>query len=337
MNAKENALRIIRFDHPERVAQSPPTYTLLYQGCNHEAYDGELGDDHPVGSRWTDIWGIGWHKIQEGVMGLPKANPLAKVEALRRYHWPNPDDERICARIYRMAGTDLGNGTGTGHASWTGNDRFLAGSHRDTLWEKAYMLVGMETLMMYFLTEPEFVREVLHHIMDFQLGIAQHYARLGVEFVAMGDDLGTQLGPLLGPRIVEHFLVPEYERLFSFYRTRHTLIGFHSCGNVDSMLDAWMRLGVDVLNPIQATANDLDRVRARTQGRMALQGGVSSAVVMEGPPERIAAEVRQRIAQLGQGGGYFCSPDQGMPYPTAHIEAFVRAVEEYGRYEYGAP
>jgi uroporphyrinogen decarboxylase len=273
-------------------------------------------------------------------MGLPKVNPLAEVEALRRYRWPDPDDERICGRIYQMAvagpafgtGTGPAFGTGTGPAFGTGTDRFLAGSHRDTLWEKAYMLVGMEALMVYFLTEPEFVREVLHHIMDFQLGIAQHYARLGVEFVALGDDLGTQLGPLLGPRIVDRFLAPEYERLFSFYRARQTLIGFHSCGNVDSMLDTWMRLGVDVLNPVQATANDVDRVRARTQGRMALQGGVSSAVVMEGPPERIAAEVRRRIAQLGQGGGYFCSPDQGMPYPPAHVDAFDRAVDEYGRY-----
>ena len=320
MNARENALRIIRFDHPERVVKTPPTYVLRYQGCDHEAYEGELGDDHPIGSRWVDIWGTGWHKIQEGVMGLPKVNPLAEVETLRRYRWPDPDDERICGRIYQMA------------SAFPGDDRFLAGSHRDTLWEKAYMLVGMEAMMMYFLTEPEFVREVLHHIMDFQLGIAQHYGRLGVEFVALGDDLGTQLGPLLGPRIVDGFLVPEYERLFSFYRERHTLIGFHSCGNVDAMLDTWMRLGVDVLNPIQATANDLDRVRARTQGRMALQGGVSSAIVMEGPPERIAAEVRRRIAQLGQGGGYFCSPDQGMPYLTGHVEAFDRAVEEYGHY-----
>ncbi len=320
MHAKENALRIIRFNHPERVVKTPPTYVLRYQGCDHEAYEGELGDDHPIGSRWVDIWGTGWHKIQEGVMGLPKVNPLAEVEALRHYRWPDPDDERICARIYQMA------------SAFPGDDRFLAGSHRDTLWEKAYMLVGMEAMMMYFLTEPEFVRQVLHHIMDFQLGIAQHYARLGVKFVALGDDLGTQLGPLLGPRIVDGFLVPEYERLFSFYRERHTLIGFHSCGNVDAMLDTWMRLGVDVLNPIQATANDLDRVRARTQGRMALQGGVSSAIVMEGPPERIAAEVRRRIAQLGQGGGYFCSPDQGMPYPAGHAEAFDRAIEEYGHY-----
>jgi uroporphyrinogen decarboxylase len=194
------------------------------------------------------------------------------------------------------------------------------------------MLVGMENLMAYFLQEPAFARDVLHHIMDFHLGIARHYVALGVEYVQFTDDLGTQRGPLLGPRIVEEFLVPEYERLARFYKERDVLVGFHSCGNVASVIETLVRLGVDALNPIQATANDLDALRARTQGRMALQGGVNSATVMEGPPDRIAAEVHERIRQLGQRGGYFCCEDQSLPYPVAHLAALRDAVETYGRY-----
>ncbi|MBN1581156.1 MAG: hypothetical protein JXA89_10665 [Anaerolineae bacterium] len=321
MKAKENALRIIHFDHPERVVSGPPTHWLLYQGCNHEGFDDDLGDDHPVGSRWIDVWGTGWHKEQAGVMGLAKGNPLVKVANLRRYRWPDPDDERICGRIYRTAEAFEGAG-----------DLFLGGSHRDTLWEKAYMLVGMETMMVYFYTEPTFARELLHRIMDFQLGIARHYIKLGVEIVSLGDDLGTQLGPLLGPKIVAAFLVPEYERLFRFYKERDVLIVFHSCGNVASVIDPLMQLGVDVLNPVQATANDLDELRSRTQGRMALQGAVNSATGMDGPVERIVAEVRKRIWQLGRDGGYFCSWDQGLPFPEAHAAALQEAIAEYGRY-----
>lgn len=182
MDAKENALRIIRFDRPERVEGGIPTHTLCYHGCNHESFGGR-GDDSPVGSTWVDIWGTTWRKIQEGVMGLPIGNPLADVEDLGPYQWPNPDDERIC-------------------------------------------------------------------------------------------------------------------------------------GHVEGMLDTFMTLGVDVLNPIQATANDLGRVRALTQGRMALKGGVSSATVMGGPPERIVSEVRQRLWQLGQEGGYFCVPRPGVALPA---------------------
>jgi hypothetical protein len=174
-------------------------------------------------------------------MGLPEVTPLARIDSLRQYDWPDPDDERICGNIYRLAD------------AFSGGDRFLAGSHRDTLWEKAY------------------------------------------------------------------------------------LIGFHSCGAVESAIETFVQLGVDVLNPVQATANDLDGIRSRTQGRMALRGGVSSATIMDGPVERIAAEVRERIWQLGRDGGYFCCQDQDLPFPEPHIDALHQAVEEYGQYPLHPP
>jgi uroporphyrinogen decarboxylase len=319
MDQKENFLRILRFDHPERVISHMPTYGLHYFGMNHEGFDGS-GDDAPLGSRWTDIWGTGWHKIQAGVMGLPEICPLAQIENLQNFAWPDPDDPRLIQQLDDQA------------QDFPGSDVLLSAGHRDTLWEKAYMLVGMENMMMYFLSEPAFAREVLHRIMDFQMGIARHYLRLGVEMVFLGDDLGTQQGPLLGPRIVRTFLEPEYRRLFDLYRQNNVLIGFHSCGKIASVLNMLMDLGVNLLNPVQASANDLDHLRRVTQRRMALQGGVNSATIMDGPPERIVTEVRQRMLQLGAHGGYVCQPDQGMPYPPEHLQVLHEAVERYGHY-----
>jgi uroporphyrinogen decarboxylase len=215
---------------------------------------------------------------------------------------------------------------------WDARETFLHGQHRDTLWEKAYMLVGMENLMCYFHTEKAAVRELLHRIMDFQLGMTEHYLAVGVEMVGLGDDLGTQQGPLLPPEIVEEFFVPEYRRLFSLYRSRQVIIGFHSCGNIMRFLDMFMDLGVNVLNPVQASANDLDELRRRTQGRMALAGGVNSDVVYDGPPARIRELVARRLWQLGRDGGYFCQQDQGLPFPEEHLVALRSAVEEFGRY-----
>jgi uroporphyrinogen decarboxylase len=319
MNQKENFLRILRFEPPERVISHLPIHSLHYFGMNHEGFDGG-GDDVPVGTRWTDIWGIGWNKIQPGVMGFYETCPLAQVEDLAKYTWPDPDDPRLINQVYEQARV------------FPGGDLMLAAGHRCTLWERAYKLVGMENMMVYFLSEPDFAREVLHHIMDFQLGIARHYLSLGVEMVFLGDDLGTQEGPLLGPRIVRAFLEPEYRRLFDLYRQHGVLIGFHSCGNVASVVEMFMDLGVNLLNPVQANANDLDRLRRITQGRMALQGGVSSAILMEGTKEQIMQEVHQRIHQLGEQGGYVCQPDQGMPYPPAHLQVFQEAVALYGEY-----
>jgi uroporphyrinogen decarboxylase len=319
MTARENALRILRFDKPERVMTALPKHVLSYQGMNHENYDSG-GHDCALGTVWHDIWGTRWHKEHEGVMGFPRGNPLADPVALKDYRWPDPNDERLLRKMHDLK------------AKFPGGDLFLSGAHRDTLWEKAYMLVGMENMMMYFYTEPEFAREVLHRIMDFQLGIARHYLELGVETVSFGDDLGTQTGPLLGPAIVNEFLVPEYKRLFSLYKSHDILIEFHSCGCILQALDTFMDLGVDILNPVQATANDLDAVRAKTMSRMSLLGGVSTALVMDGPVDKIRDEVKKRIIQLGRNGGYFCAPDQVMPFPKPHLEAFNAAVEEFGKY-----
>jgi len=326
VNAKENALEVIRFGDPEWVPGAAPVHAIHYLGCHHRSYDGTGGHDVPLGTRWTDIWGIVWHKEHEGVMGFPRGHPLADLpRAIRRYRWPDPDDERLCSRVYQMA------------ESWDAGETFLSGQHRDTLWEKSYMLVGMENLMCYLHTEPTAVRELFHRIMDFQLGMATHYLAVGVEMVGLGDDLGTQQGPLIPPEMVEDFLVPEYRRLFGLYRSRGVLIRFHSCGNIMRFLPMFMELGVDILDPIQASANDLDELRTVTQGRMALAGGVNSSVVYDGPSERIRTLVAERLWQLGRQGGYFCQQDQGLPYPEVHREALQSAVEELGRYPLRPP
>ncbi len=322
MTDKENALRIIRFDRPERVMSYVPRQTLCYQGCNHEGYDGG-GHDCPVGSKWTDIWGVEWHKEQPEVMGFPRVNPLANMNALKTYQWPDPNDERLCGKIYKMAAETP-----------RSEDAFICGSNRDTLWEKSYLLVGMENMMTYFYAEPEFAREVLHRIMDFQLGMAKHYLKLGCEMVGMSDDLGTQNGPLLGPAIVKNFLVQEYRRLFELYKKNNVLVHFHSCGNVEAMLPIFMELGVDILNPIQATANDLGKLRASGGKRIAFEGGISTALLIEGPVERIKQDVKEKIKLLGAEGGYFCCPDQGMPTPPEHLAAMEQAVQEYGKYSW---
>lgn len=319
MTARENALRILRFDRPERIVGGLPTHDISYFGANHENWEG-LGDDQPVGSWWRDIWDVGWHKEYPGVMGFPKQNPLAEPGALARYRWPDPDDERINGRIRQLA------------AAERDPDTFLCGSHRDTLWERAYMLVGMENMMAYFYTEPEFAREVLHRIMDFQLGIARHYLAAGVETVFCSDDLGTQRALLLSPRIIAEFLLPEYRRLFTLYREQGVIINFHSCGHIEPLIETFVALGIDCLNPVQRTANDLERIVALANGRLALQGGVNNARILEGPVAAIRQEVRETIRIAGRRGGYFCAPDQGMPFPPEHLAAFAEAVDEFGAY-----
>lgn len=327
MTAKENALRVIRFDHPEWIPEEIPCVTIGYHGVNHQSYEENTDDGHwrKVGVKWHDIWGTGWIKDQEEVMGFPVENPLDEPEKLQDYVWPDPNDPRICDKIYAAAKKFRESGEA--------EEMFLCGSHRDTLWEKSYMLVGMENMMCYMFQEPEFAAEVFHKIMDFQMGIAKHYINVGVEMVFLGDDMGTQCSLILSPKLFDQFLYPEYKRLFDFYKAHNVLIHFHSCGHVEPLLDRFMDLGVNILNPMQATANDLEKVIEKTHGKMAIAGAISTALLEKGSAEKIRENVRDTMALLGKDGGYFCQPDQYMPLPEENIAVYRAAVQEFGRYK----
>ncbi len=326
MNPKENALRIIRFDSPERIVGGLPLHDISYFGVNHEPFEGPGGHDSPVGTQWRDIWDVGWRKEMEGVMGYAVHHPLADLD-VEKYDWPDPDDERLIAQVYEKSKDPDIDREGA----------FTGGSHRETLWERAYNLVGMDRLMTAFYDAPDAVREIFRRITDFQMGIAGHYAKCGIEAARTGGDLGTQVGLLVSPGIMEEFLVPEWRRLIAFYKEREAIITRHCCGHVEPILEMFIDLGIDVLNPIQATANNLEKVREVTGGRLALAGGVSTKLIMEGPPERIRAETRRCMWLLGREGGYFCSPDQGMPFPEGHLEALRETVREHGAYPLQPP
>lgn len=320
LTPRQNLLRVLAFDQPEYVPTHIPTYGLSYVGSNHEGLDGTGGDGSSPGSRWTDIWGVGWRKELPGVMGMPDLCPLADITQVDRYPYPDPTDPRICSRIH------------SDPLVYDRQQQFLAGYHRDTLFEQAYMLVGMQNLFVAFHEEPGAVRSLLHHITEFHLGIAKQYVERGVEWAFVGDDLGHQQGLLFSRGTLEELFVPEYQRLLGYYRSHGVRVSFHSCGQVHSIADVFVELGVTVLNPVQATANNLPLLRERTYGRLTLMGAIPSHVVQEGPAERIRAEVKQKIALLGMGGGYICTPDQGLPFPPEHLNVFEDAVRKYGRY-----
>ena len=322
MNDLENFLALVRFGRPERIPERTPGYGIHYRGCHHEDAQG-VGHDRPRGESWKDLWGVGWHKDLDGVMGFPRTHPLADLTQVDAYRFPDPDDPALVAAIDA--------GKARFEAEGLQGTRMLCGSNRDTLWERAYMLVGMEDLMAAFYTDPELVHRLLDRILAFQLRIAAHYVRVGVQMADLSDDMGTQNALLLGERIFDTFFMPRYARLIDFYRAHGVLVSFHSCGHIQPLLPRFVELGIHILNPVQASANDLEAVRRVTRGRLVLHGAVDSRVVMEGTPEAVEACVRERIGQLGREGAYICSPDQGMPYPRENLDALSRAVARWGR------
>ena len=111
------------------------------------------------------------------------------------------------------------------------------------------------------------------------------------------------------------------------------MVQFHSCGCVDAIAADLAGIGVTVLNPIQARANDLAKLKGDTVGRMALHGGIDTAVLSQGSPQDVRAEVVRVMGILKAEGGYICAPDQSIPgIPDENMSALWTTARETGTY-----
>lgn len=103
----------------------------------------------------------------------------------------------------------------------------------------------------------------------------------------------------------------------------------HCCGCIMEIIDDIIDLGIDILNPIQAKANDLPKLRQKTEDKVALYGGIDAHTVATGTPVQITEITRETLYLLAQNGGYIAAADQGLPFPQENIEAMRRAVRSF--------
>jgi uroporphyrinogen-III decarboxylase len=95
-------------------------------------------------------------------------------------------------------------------------------------------------------------------------------------------------------------------------------------------------MGVDIWNPCQP-CNDLAALKKRFPGRLTFCGGIDSQFVLDRPGvtlEEVRAEVRKRIDELAEKGGYIAAPSHSVRYDPKIIDAMNEEIELYGREYY---
>jgi uroporphyrinogen decarboxylase len=275
-----------------------------------------------MGERGTDHWGVTWEYELEEYLPMVSDHPLKAPQDMDHYCPPEP--------VFRLKQT-----TEEMLAS-TDRDRFLFwGFHPTILFERAWFLMGMDNLMVAMITEQERVRHLFGQIMDYQVAIARQYVQCDIDGIFLGDDYGTQQALIMAPGLWREFIKPQIARLTEVYKRAGKWIMFHSCGHITEILDDLIEIGVDIINPCQARANDLAEWGERFSGRVVFNGGVDTQfTMMLGTPEQVRKETVLRIAQLGRDprGGLLLWADQNMPYPAENEQALREVIVEHGVY-----
>lgn len=265
----------------------------------------DIGND-----RVRDVFGVVWDRSVDKDIGIVEKTVLPEP-TLSGYRFPNPLDPRffvdIPQRLERFG------------------DRFRVFQIGFSLYERAWTLRGMEALMLDFIDNPGFVRELLHAIADYNIAQARKAMEFDIDAVHFGDDWGQQCGLQMGPELWREFIYPELKRMYGAVREAGKYVSIHSCGDVDELFDDLIGIGLNCFNPFQPEVMDVAALMARYRGRLAFHGGLSTQRTLPyGSPEDVRAESR-RLLELGRSGGYIFAPAHAVEgdVPLDNMLAFI--------------
>lgn len=175
----------------------------------------------------------------------------------------------------------------------------------------AQLLRGMDQFLCDLVERPSFARALMEAIADAHIKEFDHFFQAvgpWAQVVGVADDLGMQTGPQISPKMFREIVRPPMERFYRHMRSRMSCKLFlHSCGSVFQLIPDLIEMGVQVLNPVQVSATDMDtRSLKREFGKdLVFWGGGcdTQRVLPRGSREEIRREVRSRIEDLGRHGG----------------------------------
>jgi len=183
-------------------------------------------------------------------------------------------------------------------------------------------LRGINTLMLDFYDDPDFVHELFEFVLQMGLRFARAQVEAGVELMGVGDAAAS----LVGPQIYSDFVWAYEKRLVEGLHEMGCKVRLHICGNINRILAPIGRLGCEIV--------DLDFMvpvadaRAAMGPEQVLLGNIDPVrTLRNGTPQSITAAIAQCHREAGDryiiGAG--CEVPRGTPREN------LLALTEYAR------
>jgi uroporphyrinogen decarboxylase len=277
----------------------------------------------------VDEWGVGWRSA--GGHYNPMESPLAGASDsdLAGYAWPDPDDPGR----YRGLAEDA--------ARLREEGRYAAVlSLPVAVVHLSQYLRSYDGYLIDLVADPSFAERLMGHVMEIYLRIAENALRAvgsNVDVVTFGDDLAFQDRPMVNPDIYRRLIKPHHATIIDLIkRETGAAVMYHCCGAVRDLIPDFIEIGVDALNPVQVSAvgmGDTAALRRDFGADLTFWGGIDTQHVLpHGSPADVRREVRRRIDDLANDGGYILAAVHDIQEDVSpeNVLAMVDAAVEFG-------
>ncbi|MDR1579584.1 MAG: hypothetical protein LBS35_04455 [Synergistaceae bacterium] len=286
---------------------------------------------HEDGS-FTDNFGIYWKK--SGAYFDPVKGPWESesitAEQVRDYQWPDPHNynsdfyatsgiREECIRLreagYVVVADLVAYGTFEQACWMRGFSNLLADFYEDEKLIEAIFEKTTQTAMDQF---------------DCQLSVIGDV----IDVVCHGDDLGMQDRSFFSPALYHKFIKKHHKRVIDFVKSKtKAKVFLHTCGSVYELIPGLIEAGVDILNPVQPKAwnMQMEKLKKEFGKDMIFWGGIDTQDMLQnGTAAQIRDEVKKLADNFGRDGGFVLAPSHNIQSSVdpAKIEAMLCALGE---------
>ncbi len=285
------------------------------------------GPDRPLspGATWRSPFGI----ERTGIgYGQPLAHPLADAkteDAIHAYDWPDPDWMDV-SRIKADA------------EQWNGVYAILGGEWCP-IFHDAIDFLGMEKLYYAMYDTPSLVHALMGHLTDFYFEVSRRTfdaASRVIDIFFIGNDLGSQTGPLLGTELFREFVLPYLKRFIDLGHDYGLKVMMHCCGGFRPLIPLLIEAGLDGLHALQPNCAGMESAGLKRDfgDKIVLNGAIDSHhVLIDGPsPDFVRAKTKEVLDIMAPQGGYIASASHDTileETPVENVLAMFDTIAEY--------
>ncbi len=354
MNSRERVLTAIGQEEPDRVpinyASNPGIDARVKEHFGLAKDDGEglrqaLGVDfrgasaqyvgpplhEQIPDRHVNPWGIHtrWVEHESGGYWDFCDFPLrdADEETIANWPLPSPDDHDY-------------SGVEAECDEWDGYAVVGGGAGTGDIINSAGMIRGMEQVLVDLYTDDPAGLLLIDRRADILVEVMRRTfeaANGKIDVMWMGEDLGSQITPLISIELYRKHIRPRHQRFVDLAKSFDVPVMIHTCGSSSWAYEDFVEMGfagVDTLQP-EATNMSPRYLKDNFGGRLAFHGCISTAgPVAYGTVDEVDDVVRDTLDTLMPGGGYCLAPTHQLQdnSPTENVVAMYEAAHKYGGY-----
>ncbi|MDR0878065.1 MAG: hypothetical protein LBN21_08440 [Treponema sp.] len=280
---------------------------------------------------FIDMWGLHQQKNPDGYYYNVCRRPLEdaeSIEDIEAYQFPEPTPYML---------------EGLRERALKNSDKYLIlEGFREPLFGMASWLRGTENFYIDLASRDGMIVALLDKLLAGHTRILDYLMNeVGdlIDMVKFAEDLGSQISMLISPAMYREIIKPYQARLYGHVHEKYNKkVMLHSCGAIRPIINDFIEIGVDALNPVQISAKDMipEELKAEFGDRIVFWGGGvdTQDVLVHAAPAEVKQQVKQNINAFKKSGGYvFAQVHNIVPgVPLENIIAMYEAFHENAAY-----